>query len=184
MSKPVTLEGAAGVAAAMTIAAAAVLAFHTGSPIPALAVAPLIVGLVAMSLRQTWGVFATLGGAGLVYVAYGLGELPLFGALIATGALAVAIPMLVRAFRFDAAAAAVWMTMAATSGAGAALAWNELDLEPEAPIAEAPAREAHEVTVRAATPAPAAKPRPTWWTFRFRGGDQPRGPRCSRHGCR
>lgn len=137
MPEQVTLRGAAFASAVATAAAGVLLAYWGESPLPALAAVPLAVGLVGLGFRKTWGAFAALGGATLLGVAFGLDELPLFAVLLAAGAVAVAIPFLVRTFRYDASAAAVWVALASLSGGGAALAWHEIDSleEEEQPVA-------------------------------------------------
>ncbi len=133
-NKGVSLRWAAAFGALATVITGGLLAYRDGSVLTALVVAPLAAGLIGSSLRKTWGVFATIGGATLLLVAFGVGEVPAWAAMIAVGGLAVMTPALLQTFRFDAAAAAAWMTLAGLSGGGAALAWNELDVA-EAPMA-------------------------------------------------
>jgi len=128
-SRGVSLRWAAAFGALATLITGGLLAYRDGSILTALAVAPLAAGLIGSSLRRTWGVFATIGGATLLLVAFGVGEVPAWAAMIAVGGLAVMVPGLLRTFRFDSAAAAAWMALAGLSGGGAALAWNELDVD-------------------------------------------------------
>lgn len=133
MSRDTSLRWAAGCGALATLVLGGLLAFRDHSLLTAFAVAPLIAGLLGLSARKTWGAFATFGGAALILVAHAVGEVPVWAAMIAVGGLAVATPALIRATRFDAPAAAVWVVLAGLSGSGAALAWEELDVPPPAP---------------------------------------------------
>lgn len=124
---------AAGLGALAALVTGGLLAFRDGSLLAWLAVIPLFAGLVGAAFQRTWGVFATLGGAALVLVAFGVGEVPAWAAMVAVAGVAVVTPTLIRAFRFDAVAAAAWMALSGLTGGAAALAWNELDAP--APVA-------------------------------------------------
>lgn len=152
MSRDLSLRWAAGVGALAALATGGLLAFRDGSLLTGLATLPLAIGLGACALRKTWGVFATLGGAALVLVAFGVGRVPAWAAMIAVAGLAVTAPLLLRAFRFDAPAAAAWLALAGLSGGGAALAWDELE-----PMTHAPCRAQAPMTP-IAPPAPEAAP--------------------------
>jgi len=133
MSRDASLRWAAGCGAFATLVLGGLLAVRDHSLLSALAVAPLAVGLVGLSAQKTWGGFVTFGGATLILVAHAVGELPLFIATVAVGGLAVATPALVRATRFDAPAAAVWLALSGLCGSGSALAWDELSVAEDAP---------------------------------------------------
>lgn len=122
---------AAGIGALAALVTGGLLAFRDGSLLSWLAVVPLFAGLVGAAFQRTWGVFATLGGTALMLVAFGVGEVPAWAAMVAVAGMAVVMPTLVRAFRFDAVAAAAWMALSGLTGGAAALAWDELDARPE-----------------------------------------------------
>ncbi|MCB9596125.1 MAG: hypothetical protein H6719_25610 [Sandaracinaceae bacterium] len=135
MSRDTSSRWAAAFGALAVTVTGVLLAFRGGSPLACLAVVPILVGLVGSSFGRTWGVFATVGGAALMLVAFGVHEVPGWAAMTAVGGLAVVLPGLFRAFRFDAVAASAWMVLAGLSGSAGALAWDELD---EPPVAAAP----------------------------------------------
>ncbi len=127
MSGVTSTRWAAVAGALAALVTGVLLAIREGSPLLLLAVVPLVVGLAGSSFRKTWGVFATLGGAALLFTAYGVGEVPGWAALVAAAGVAVVSPALVGAFRFDAVAAAAWLALSGLLGGAGALAWSELD---------------------------------------------------------
>jgi len=158
MPRDNSLRWAAGLGALAALATGGLLAFRDGSLLTGLATVPLAVGLGACAMRRTWGVFGTLGGAALVLVAFGVGQVPAWAAMIAVAGLAVTAPLLLRAFRFDAPAAAAWLTLAGLSGGGAALAWDELEPMAEAPCRRARAQMQPMQPVQPVAPPPRAEP--------------------------
>ncbi|MBX3272333.1 MAG: hypothetical protein KF729_18890 [Sandaracinaceae bacterium] len=134
MSSDTSSRWAAGFGALAVLVTFGLLALREGSPFTSLAVVPLFAGLVGAALGRTWGLFAALGGAALLFVASGVGEVPGWAALVAAAGLAVVALPLVRAVRFDAAAASAWMAFAGLTGGAGALAWHER----AAPVAAAP----------------------------------------------
>lgn len=127
MSGVTSTRWAAVAGALAALLTGVLLAIRDGSPFTWLAVVPLAAGLAGSSFRKTWGVFATLGGAALLFTAYGVGEVPGWAALVAAAGVAVVSPALFSAFRFDAVAAAAWLALAGLLGGAGALAWSELE---------------------------------------------------------
>ena len=134
MSSDTSSRWAAGLGALAVLVTGGLLALREGSLLCSLAVVPLLAGLVGAALGRTWGIFAALGGAAALWVAFGVGEVPGWAALVAAAGLAAVAQPLLRAVRFDVAAASAWMALAGFTGAAGALAWHELD----APVISAP----------------------------------------------
>lgn len=123
----------AAIGAALGTAVAGGLLFHTVGIAGALAVLPLAVGLGGLTRERTWGGFAALAGATLVGVACAMSLLPSWAALAAAAGVAVAVPALVRAFRYDWSAALVWVALSTFGASGAGMAWAELDTDAPPP---------------------------------------------------
>ncbi len=117
---------AAALAAAAGTATTGALLFHQVGLGGALAVLPLAIGLGGLTRERTFGGFAALAGAVFLGALAWLGLVPSWAGLVAAGSLAVAIPALVRAFRYDWAAALVWVALGGFSASGGAVAVSEL----------------------------------------------------------